>query len=198
MQPIMGRRRSVLYYLSFATPAGWLGGGFTRADTITEAILRASRLGWNPGGEVLGRCWTAESAPQIAPDDMDRLFRSRIVIRFQSRSVANMLLSAQDRASTPQSNYWLSPVAADGLTFEVGATTVSKLCETKADFKKVFAEMVNGWRYGRTVWQSIAYFPRGYSVPGAIRDEAVDLRYGSSRYTLGTVRIEAVVAGVPA
>lgn len=42
------------WWLSFADETGFLGGSLVWADNFLEAHLEATRLGLNPGGEVLG------------------------------------------------------------------------------------------------------------------------------------------------
>lgn len=58
-----------VYYLSFASEAGFLGGAFVHAHGIITAVERTNDLGINPGGEVA--CW----GPIPPPDSgvMDRL-----------------------------------------------------------------------------------------------------------------------------
>lgn len=58
-----------VYYLSFASEAGFLGGAFVHAHGIITAVDRANDLGINPGGEVL--CWGPIPPPEF--DLMDRL-----------------------------------------------------------------------------------------------------------------------------
>lgn len=58
-----------VYYLSFASEAGFLGGAFVHAHGIITAVDRANDLGINPGGEVL--CWGPIPPPES--DLMDRL-----------------------------------------------------------------------------------------------------------------------------
>jgi hypothetical protein len=40
------------FYLSFAAPAGFLGGCYLQSDTEVAAVRAAWRQGINPGGEV--------------------------------------------------------------------------------------------------------------------------------------------------
>jgi hypothetical protein len=46
--------RHGLFYLSFATDAGFLGACVVEARTVAHAARRCHELGINPGGEVLG------------------------------------------------------------------------------------------------------------------------------------------------
>ena len=50
----MSAADSDLWYLSFATDAGFLGGCVVEADDFMEAVDESIRLGINPGGQVFG------------------------------------------------------------------------------------------------------------------------------------------------
>lgn len=59
-----------LWYLSFASEAGFLGGCIVKAHGLTTAVQRTHRLNINPGGSVM----SSELKPEMIPVDyLDRL-----------------------------------------------------------------------------------------------------------------------------
>ena len=61
-----------VYYLSFATNEGWLGGCYARGWGEVDAVAEASTLGINPGGEV---AIVGPLPPGVVPDGkLDQLY----------------------------------------------------------------------------------------------------------------------------
>jgi len=56
-----------LFYLSFASEAGFLGVAIVEADDFLDAVKCAHELGINPGGQVLGF-----PLPKIGTDGMTK------------------------------------------------------------------------------------------------------------------------------
>lgn len=106
-----------LWYLSFATEAGWLGGAFVDADDLVDAAVRAHVLGCNPGGEVMGHD-VPDDAPRPEPSDIGRLLTREELERINKR--------AATLAGCPELGDTLSLVEAER---KYGNGVMSSVCE---------------------------------------------------------------------
>lgn len=147
------------WYLSFARPDVFLGGCVVEADSLELAVQEATRLGINPGGEVLGFNFTWD-----CPFPIGQLLGKTELNRYLGNVGSNLGRSLRDLAPEDlerireQTGMVRLPSADNHAACSCGRPRVVGLrcpdCGARYEDSKPVDEVIKGWD-DKSMWDDL-------------------------------------------